>query len=68
MARSGQIIWDLYNEEPYDDDIIMLSDGVLAEIPTLYIKNIFGKDVFTIINDNKNQLIQVFTHILGKTR
>ena len=43
-----------YNKRKYDDS----NDS----------KNIFGKDVFTIINDNKNQLILVIILHLRKNK
>jgi len=54
VASKTEVLWEPYNTMPYEDDIIMKSDGVVAEVNSLIFNNILGKNLLEVI-ENKNQ-------------
>ncbi len=51
VASKTEVLWEPYNNMPYEDDIIMKSDGVVAEVNSLIFNNILGKNLLEVIEN-----------------
>jgi hypothetical protein len=53
IAWKDSVLGNPMSEETFDDDILMLSDGVLCEISLSTINEVLGDNVKNIINSRK---------------
>jgi len=45
VGAKGMIIWNPYDPEPFNDDIIMKQSGIIGEVSLVSLNQIFGQDI-----------------------
>jgi hypothetical protein len=53
VATKDSILGNPLTEEPYEDDILMLSDGVLCEVSSTTLNEALGDNLKNIISSKK---------------
>ena len=53
MAAKGMVIWDPFDPEPFQDDIVMKQSGIIGEVSLATINQVFGKDIKEVLKSRR---------------